>query len=100
MDSIIFLNIFVFVSIFLMFFLVMGHCSKKKGEDGDFFFYLDENDGGHIKRFPKGADVDGVKLTDEDLRTLRETGKLDISERKNFKSKRDGKKFPTDCYQK
>lgn len=55
-------------------------------EETETFFYLDENDEGHIKNVPKGIPVDGVKLTEDDLKTLRETGKLDISDRKNFKS--------------
>jgi hypothetical protein len=61
-------------------------CLRKKTGETETFFYLDENDEGHIKNVPKGVPVDGVKLTEDDLKTLRETGKLDISDRKNFKS--------------
>ena len=61
-------------------------CLRNKTNETETFFYLDENDEGHVKNFPKGVPVDGVKLTEEDLKTLRETGKLDISDRKSFKS--------------
>lgn len=61
-------------------------CLRHKTEETETFFYLDENDEGHIKNVPKGIPVDGVKLTEDNLKTLRETGKLDISDRKNFKS--------------
>jgi hypothetical protein len=59
---------------------------RHKTEETETFFYLDKNDEGYIKNVPKGVHVDGVKLTEDDLKMLRETGKLDISDRKNFKS--------------
>jgi hypothetical protein len=60
---------------------------SKSKRDGNVYFYLDEKGNGHIKWFPKGASVDGVILSKEDLNTLKEKGSLDISNRKHFKTK-------------
>ena len=77
---------YLIISLFLCAFLLWGIHRLRKNKRGDVYFYLDEDGNGHIEQFPKGTAVDGVKLTDDDLRTLKEKGELDISDRKNFKT--------------
>ena len=57
--------------------------SRKEGKEA--YFVLDEDGKGHLITVPKGAHVDGVRLTETDLIQLRDTGELDISDRRNFK---------------
>lgn len=66
----------------LIAYFVFDELRGKKGEDT--YFVLGEDGKGYIKKVPKGTYVDGVKLSEKDIQTLRETGELDISDRKTF----------------
>lgn len=63
--------------------IIAAVLSRKKRKEA--YFVLDKDGKGHLITVPKGTDVDGVRLTETDLIQLRDTGELDISDRRNFK---------------